>query len=157
MNTATEGDMTSSKPYLIRAIYEWILDNHMTPHLVVDVHFPMVQVPMEFATEGRMVLNIAPSAVRNLVIGNDWIECSARFRGIAHDLSIPTEAVIGIFARENNQGMVFPEPIHPQSASQSPAVGPSPRLTSVSGGQATDGKPSPDRPRGKTPNLKVIK
>ncbi|QIK37047.1 ClpXP protease specificity-enhancing factor [Caldichromatium japonicum] len=161
MSVMTQDRMTSSKPYLIRAIYEWILDNQMTPHLLVDVHFPQTRVPLEFATDGRIVLNIAPSAVRGLVIGNEWIEFSARFGGVARDVLIPTEAVIGIFTRENNQGMFFPEPEYPAVSAQS-STGTAPRLTSLSGGQAADDKPSPNRPKGKTPagktpTLKVVK
>jgi stringent starvation protein B len=161
MNDATDDSMTSSKPYLVRAIYEWILDNRMTPHLVVDAGFPDTRVPMEFVADGRIVLNIAPGAVRGLVIGNDWIEFNARFGGVARDVLVPTEAVIGIFTRENGQGMVFPEPSYPEptQAANAPAAS-GPRLASLPNAKGGSGdKPSPDRPKGKkgAPTLKVVK
>ncbi|MTW22332.1 ClpXP protease specificity-enhancing factor [Allochromatium palmeri] len=160
MNETTDESMTSSKPYLIRAIYDWILDNQMTPHLVVDAGFPDTRVPMEFVADGRIVLNIAPGAVRSLVIGNDWIEFNARFGGVARDVLVPTEAVVGIFTRENGQGMVFPEPSYPEptQAANAPASGPKlAALPDTKGGSGD--KPSPDRPKGKkgAPTLKVVK
>ncbi len=114
MNSKTE-TMTSSKPYLIRAIHDWILVNQMTPHLVVDANYPSTQVPMEFVDDGRIVLNISPGAVHGLVIGNDWIAFNARFGGIAREVMVPIEAVVGIFTRENGQGMVFPDPVYPDT------------------------------------------
>ncbi|WP_295445968.1 ClpXP protease specificity-enhancing factor [uncultured Thiodictyon sp.] len=103
-----DGFMTSTKPYLVRAIYEWILDNQMTPHVLVDVHYPGTRVPMEFAEDGQIVLNIAPSAVHGLVMDNDRVRFSARFGGVTRNLEFPSEAILGIFSRENHQGMVFP-------------------------------------------------
>lgn len=161
MNDTTDDSMTSSKPYLVRAIYEWILDNQMTPHLVVDAGFPDTRVPMEFVTDGRIVLNIAPGAVRGLVIGNEWIEFGARFGGTAREVLVPTEAVVGIFTRENGQGMVFPDPAYPEptQAANAPAAGPklAPLPSRKPGGSGD--KPSPDRPKGKkgAPTLKVVK
>jgi len=84
-----DGFMTSTKPYLVRAIYEWILDNQMTPHVLVDVHYPGTRVPMEFAEDGQIVLNIAPSAVHGLVMDNDWVRFSARFGGVTRNLEFP--------------------------------------------------------------------
>ncbi|PQJ96035.1 ClpXP protease specificity-enhancing factor [Chromatium okenii] len=153
MNAQVEAAMTSSKPYLIRALYEWILDNQMTPHLAVDANYPATQVPLEFVTAGQIVLNITPSAVHGLVIGNDWIAFNARFGGIAREIMVPTEAVLGIFTRENNQGMMFPDPIYPDAPDTPPA---GPTLKSVgSGGSPTP----PDKPKGKgkAPSLKIIK
>lgn len=161
MNDTTDDSMTSSKPYLVRAIYEWILDNQMTPHLVVDAGFPDTHVPIEFVADGRIVLNIAPGAVRGLVIGNEWIEFGARFGGVAREVMVPTEAIIGIFTRENGQGMVFPEPSYPEptQAANAPAAS-GPRLASLPNAKGGSGdKPSPDRPKGKkgAPTLKVVK
>jgi len=112
MNTQ-DGSMTSTKPYLVRAIYEWILDNQMTPHLLVDARHPGTRVPNEFVENGQIVLNIAPSAVHGLLMDNDWVRFSARFGGVTRHLEIPSEAVLGIFSRENHQGMIFPpaEPV----------------------------------------------
>jgi len=114
--------MTSTKPYLIRGIYEWILDNEMTPHLVIDVRYPGVMAPKEFVEDGRLVLNIAPSAVRALVLGNEQIEFNARFGGVARDVYLPVDAVLGIFTRENGQGMVFPELAYPLPGEPLPDV-----------------------------------
>lgn len=153
--------MTASKPYLIRAIFEWILDNQMTPHLVVDANYPGVSVPMEFVDDGRIVLNISPGAVQGLLIGNDWIEFNARFNGIAREVLLPAEAVVGIFTRENGQGMVFPDPIYPEVDSERTARTPGVTLKSVADGASGDGrKASPNQPKGKGkggPTLKVVK
>ena len=155
-----QGDaMTSSKPYLARAVYEWILDNGMTPHLVVDARFPGTLVPMEFVDDGRIVLNISPSAVKGLVIGNDWIRFSARFSGVARDVMIPSEATLGIFARENGQGMAFPEAHHPEEPPATPEASAAPRLKPVEGiGSASGDDPETNPPRGRGgPTLKVVK
>ncbi len=149
--------MTSTKPYLIRAIQEWILDNQMTPHLVVDVNYPGVQVPIELAEDGRLVLNISPAATRSLLLGNEWIELNARFGGVARDVLIPTEAVVGIFTRENGQGMVFPEPEHP-TASPEPERSSGPVLRPVDDdAKVAERKPAPGKGKGGGPNLKIVK
>lgn len=163
MDTAapTEAALTSTKPYLVRALYEWILDNGLTPHLLVDAQYPGTQVPPEFVQDGQIVLNLAPTAVRNLVIGNDRIHFGARFGGVARELSVPSEAVLGIFTRENHQGMVFPQPEYPR---ETPALGnsapggePKARLRDASGaGKATGKQGTKDKPKG-GPNLKVVK
>jgi len=100
--------MTSSRPYLIRALYEWIVDNACTPHLIVDAEQPGVAVPRSYVRDGKIVLNVAPRAVSDLVLGNEEIAFSARFGGTPMAVSIPVAAVEGIYARENGQGMVFP-------------------------------------------------
>jgi stringent starvation protein B len=153
---------TSTKPYLIRAFYEWILDNGMTPHLVVDADFPGTEVPREFVEEGQIVLNVAPGAVRELVIGNDWISFSARFSGVVRNLLLPTEAVLGIVTRESRQGMVFPEPAYPQASGQPMGQ---PALASVPETQKGDSPAKAnaaikDKDKGKGrsgPTLKVVK
>lgn len=101
--------MTSTRPYLIRALYEWMEDNGMTPHILVDAEAPGVTVPKQHVREGQIVLNINPAAVRDLRLGNDWIEFSARFGGVARVIQIPVTAVLAIYARENGQGMAFGE------------------------------------------------
>jgi len=157
----TDQVLTSTKPYLVRAIYEWILDNGLTPHLLVDAQYPETQVPTEFVQDGQIVLNISPTAARNLVMGNDRIQFGARFGGVARELSVPTEAVLGIFTRENHQGMVFPQPEHPAEA---PATahpnadqGPKPHAQAPSSdnddGPTGRGKGGPKGP----PHLKVVK
>ena len=99
--------MTSSRPYMIRALYEWIIDNDMTPYLLVNAGIDAVQVPHQFIEDGKIVLNISPSATEAMILGNQLIEFSARFSGIEQIVSVPTEAVMAIYARENGQGMLF--------------------------------------------------
>ena len=100
--------MTSSRPYLIRALYDWIVENSCTPHLIVDAVQHGVEVPRSYVRDGKIVLNVAPRAVSGLVLGNEEIVFSARFGGTPMSVSIPVAAVEGIYARENGQGMVFP-------------------------------------------------
>lgn len=99
--------LTPRRPYLLRAFYEWLLDNQLTPHLVVDVTLPGVQVPMEYARDGQIVLNIAPRAVGNLELANDEVRFNARFGGIPRQVSVPLAAVLAIYARENGAGTMF--------------------------------------------------
>jgi stringent starvation protein B len=101
--------MTSQKPYLIRAIYEWLVDNELTPYLLVSTEFEGIQVPDEYIHDGKIVLNIAPDAVNNFLADNDWISFSARFSGKAMELFIPILAVQAIYGKENNEGMFFPD------------------------------------------------
>jgi len=101
--------MTSSRPYMVRALYEWIIDNDMTPYLLVDAMMAGVQVPQQFIEDGKIVLNISPSATEDMILGNQLIEFSARFSGAEQIVSVPTEAVLAIYARENGQGMLFAE------------------------------------------------
>lgn len=101
--------MTSNRPYLIRALYEWIADNGMTPHLVVNAEHPSAQVPGDFVENGRIVLNVAPQAVQGLQLGNDLISFSARFGGRPFVVQMTPLAVLGIYARENGHGMIFPD------------------------------------------------
>jgi len=116
--------MTSQKPYLIRAIYDWLVDNNLTPHLLVNATAEGVQVPHEFINEGKIVLNVDPGAVRNYHADNEWISFSARFSGKAMELFIPIHAVQSIYSKENNQGMLFPE--EDPSPSPKPPTSPSP-------------------------------
>lgn len=99
--------MKSRRPYLVRALYEWIVDNHMTPYLLVHVDAEGVEVPKEFVVDGRIVLNASDSAVRDLRIENDAISFSARFAGMPRNVYLPMMAVLAIYARENGQGMFF--------------------------------------------------
>jgi stringent starvation protein B len=107
--------MTSNKPYMIRAVHEWILDNDCTPYIVFMADYPGVQVPQDFIRDGQITLNIAPSAVRDLTLGLDAVHVNARFNGMPTDIYGPIGAVVAIFAKENGQGMGFevdpvPEP-----------------------------------------------
>ncbi len=96
-----------TKPYLLRALYEWCTDNSYTPHIVVRVD-NQARVPREFVRDGEIVLNISFSATSGLQMRNDWIEFNARFSGRAHKIEVPVENVLAIYALENGQGMAFP-------------------------------------------------
>jgi len=99
--------MTTSRPYLLRAIHEWILDNDMTPHLLVDIESEGVDVPRQHGQNGKIVLNVSPQAVEGLMMGNDAISFRARFGGIATEVYVPMEAILAIYSKENGRGMVF--------------------------------------------------
>ena len=101
--------MTSSQPYLIRGIYDWIIDNGMTPYLLVNAENDYAMIPRDFVEDGKIVLNINPSAISDLQLGNDYIMFNARFSGKAMEVSVPVIAVLAIYARENGQGMMFDE------------------------------------------------
>ena len=105
--------MTSQRPYLMRALYEWIADNGMTPHVLVDARVPGVRVPAHAVQDGRIVLNIAERAVGRLELGNDAVRFSARFGGVSQNVVVPLSAVIAIYARETGQGMALPEEPRP--------------------------------------------
>lgn len=160
--------MHSSRPYLARALYEWLLDNDHTPYIVVDAEREGVQVPGQFVQNGQIVLNIAPSAVRELNMANDAITFNARFGGQPMQVIVPCEALIALYARENGVGMVFGhEPVMPgePAAEESPAGEEArPSLESVDGNAESDegGTPAEDEaPKGGKkkgrPSLRVIK
>ena len=106
MTTSTPS-LTPTRPYLARAIYDWICDNNLVPYLLVDATQKFVKVPTQHIKDGQIVLNIAPHAVGHFQIANDFIQFSARFGGVSQDLYIPMSAVLGIYSRENGQGLFF--------------------------------------------------
>lgn len=110
----------SRRPYLIRAIYDWCVDNGHTPHLLVAADYPGVNVPMQFVQEGRITLNLSPMAVQALNIEDDPIWFSARFSGRPFDVIVPPGAVLAVFARENGEGLVFGEVEPPLGGGDSP-------------------------------------
>jgi stringent starvation protein B len=118
--------MKSSRPYLVRALYDWIVDNGCTPYVLIDAHIPGVEVPQQYVKDGQIVLNVSPGAVANLLITNDDIRFRGRFGGIAVDILAPMGAVLGIYARENGQGMVFEPENPPPSPPADPGAGSSP-------------------------------
>lgn len=128
--------MTSSRPYLLRALYEWILENECTPYIVVNAYASGVQVPQEFVKDGQIILNISPAAVHALQMNNDAIDFNGRFSGIPTPVFVPISAVMGIYARENGQGMVFesepqapdPEPTPPEDKPGKPGSRPALRV-----------------------------
>jgi stringent starvation protein B len=105
----SEASMTPSRPYLIRALYDWIVDNGMTPYMLVNADDDDVVVPRQFVEGGKIVLNINPSAIQNLQLGNALVEMDARFSGTPMHISVPVMSVLAIYARENGKGMVFTE------------------------------------------------
>jgi stringent starvation protein B len=115
----------STRPYLIRALYEWCADNGLTPYIAVQAD-QTVQVPRQFVRDGQIVLNISADATSALMLGNDYVRFKARFDGVAREIIIPVDRVIAIYARENGQGMAFaPEP-EPPGAQNDPAADPAP-------------------------------
>lgn len=141
--------MSSSRPYLLRALLDWILDNNGTPHIVVDAACAGVHVPQEHVRDGQLVLNIHPGAVQGFELTNELIAFKARFQGQSQEIFVPMQAVTAIFARENGDGMAF--------APDAALASPSPNSESV---QAGDGSADPVRPRpagSGRPGLKVVK
>lgn len=128
-------DRTTSKqrPYLIRAMHEWMADNGLTPHIVADATHAGLEAPAEHVKEGKIVLNVSYTATRDLVLGNDEIEFEARFDGVPRRITVPVGAVLGIYARETGQGMVFSEESPPEDPDTPPEPEPpgKPRLKVV--------------------------
>ncbi|MBC2620168.1 MULTISPECIES: ClpXP protease specificity-enhancing factor [Citrobacter] len=162
--------LTPRRPYLLRAFYEWLLDNQLTPHLVVDVTIQDVQVPMEYARDGQIVLNIAPRAVGNLELANDEVRFNARFGGVPRQVSVPLAAVLAIYARENGAGTMFePEAAYDEDVASlndddNEASGfESETVMSVIDGDKPDNSDdndpddTPPPPRGGRPALRVVK
>jgi stringent starvation protein B len=143
---------TSTKPYMLRAIYEWCNDNGYTPHLMVWVD-ERTSVPLEFVKDNEIVLNISTSACKGLNIDNDWISFTARFGGLARELWIPVGNVMSIFARENGEGMGFE--VEPSSGGLH-AVQDEDVLPEVSDVAVFEPEDEPPRPTGR-PNLRIVK
>ncbi len=101
--------MTSSRPYLLRAMYEWIVDNGMTPYILVDTKNDQVIIPRQFEEDGKIVLNLGPTAVQSLDLGIEAVNFDARFDGTSMDVIVPIEFILAIYTRENGQGMMFAE------------------------------------------------
>ncbi|TRX03835.1 ClpXP protease specificity-enhancing factor [Candidatus Methylobacter oryzae] len=124
--------MTSLKPYLIRSIYEWIIDNSLTPHLLVDAENTSAILPQEFIEDGKIVLNIRPEAIQGLSLGNEEIEFNARFSGKPMHIVTPVTAVLAIYAKENGKGMIFDQEEHddnePPPPEKKPAAKPNLRI-----------------------------
>lgn len=144
--------MTSSRPYMIRALYDWIVDNNCTPYILVDAHASGVEVPQQHVNkDGQIVLNIAPSAVIALSLENQSIDFNARFGGIPTDIHVPCSAVLGIYARENGQGMVFEPELDPEPTE--PPPGPKKPVPVDTGSE----KKAPVNKEGSRPSLRVVK
>jgi stringent starvation protein B len=146
MNETTH-PMTSNRPYLLRAIYDWISDNGLTPYLLIDATGEGVRVPPQVVKNGQVVLNIAMRAVANLELGNDWIGFSARFSGVSHSVRVPVGAVLALYAQENGQGMMFPAE---EEGGNTPPPAPAPD-------EPPSGQGGDDKPKRGAPFLRVIK
>lgn len=140
--------MSSSRPHIVRALYEWIIENDCTPYILVNAFADDVEVPQEHVKDGQIILNISPSAVQSLFIRSEAIDFDGRFAGIPKRVYVPISAVMGIYAKENGQGMIFdpdanlPKPPSPTGTDNPPD------------GKSTETKPSS---LGKKPSLRVVK
>lgn len=132
--------MTPSKPYLIRGLYEWLLDNEVTPYMLVDAKHESVMIPDGIANDGNVVLNLAPSAIQHLEMTNEYLSFSARFSGVARDIYCPMASILAIYARENGKGMMFTESEDEPAGSDAPEP------------EGTSGQKKPPRP-----GLKIVK
>jgi stringent starvation protein B len=125
----TTASMTSNRPYLLRAMYDWISDNGMTPYILVDAAAPGVDVPPAAVKDGRVVLNVAARAVAQLELGMDRVSFMARFSGVSRSVQAPMHAILAIYAHENGQGMMFPaenQPPQPPGAGVTEAAASAP-------------------------------
>ncbi len=169
--TMNSGQTSSTRPYLVRALYEWCTDNGLTPYVAVLVD-DSVQVPREYVKDGEIVLNISFDATQALQLGNDFIQFKARFAGVARDICVPMERVVAIYARENGQGMAFPHPVagttgavmsaspglvglNPGVSGRAPSEGAPPDAAPVEAGAPPTEPPRP--PTGSRPSLKRVK
>lgn len=151
MTTNETIPMTSNRPYLLRAIYDWISDNELTPYVLVDAHFAGVRVPPQVVKDGQVVLNLAMRAVANLDLGNDWISFQARFSGISQSIQIPVRAVLALYAQENGQGMMFPA--EEESTDNPPSGSALDDGSPGTGGEGAGG----DKPKRSGSHLRVVK
>jgi stringent starvation protein B len=138
----SEPAVLSRRPYLLRAMHEWISDSQHTPHIVVDAAFANVEVPRQYVQGGKIILNVSVSATSGLTLGNDFVRFKARFGAATYEVSVPIGAVLGIYARETGQGMIFSE-----------ADAPPPQPPAAPG----DATSSPTASKRAKPALKVVK
>jgi len=134
---APEEQGTSTRPYLIRALHDWCTDNGFTPYLAVHVS-SVVQVPMEYVKNNEIVLNVGFEATSGLKLGNDVIEFKARFGGVSREIVVPVDHVVAIYARENGQGMAFPQPTGNPSDAPAPSAPEAPPKPGLRLAKATD-------------------
>ncbi|GLR63157.1 ClpXP protease specificity-enhancing factor [Marinospirillum insulare] len=143
---------TSSRPYLLRAIYEWLLDNNLTPHIVIATDMPGVEVPSSQTEQGQLVLNISPDACRDLIMGNQEVTFGTRFSGTPRQIRSPLNAIMAIYARENGQGMVFGQEPQLEGLEPSSAEVPEADLT-----KASDTKSTKQSSSKKVSHLRIVK
>lgn len=130
------------RPYLLRAMHEWMIDNHLTPHIVVDAMAPDVEVPQQHVAEGKIILNLSYTATDGLDLHSDPLFFKTRFSGVSHEIVVPVMAVLGIYAHETGQGMIFTEEEAP---------------TAATGPEGDSGDAPGDPPTKGPPSLKVVK
>jgi len=138
--------MSSNRPYMLRAMYDWINDNDMSPYLLVNARMPGVRVPASAVADGQVVLNVAARAVGALDLGNEWIRFDARFGGVSHHIEVPIGALLAVYAKESGQGMMFPA--EEQSADEALVAD-----AADTGAESDEGKPPPKRGS----HLRVVK
>ena len=164
---------TPKRPYLLRAFYEWIVDNGMTPHIMVDARSPKVKVPRQFVKDGSIVLNVSMTAANNLLMDNDQVTFNARFGGKAMSIWLPMWSIMAIYARETQDGLNFPLEEYAESmalATAEAATPPRPSLASVAGTTVSDSDttneaddadddepPPPTKPTTRPSFLRVVK
>jgi len=147
--------LTSNKPYLLRAVYEWLLDNKVTPHIVIFADHPEANVPRQYVEDGKIILNVSPTAAQDLLIDNDGVSFNARFAGKPHSLYAPLSAVLALYANENGEGMMFDleEENTETPLDDTQAEG----LSSVKDTKPSDKKKKSSKKSSKRPSLKVVK
>jgi len=148
-------DMTPTRPYLVRAIYEWIIDNRCTPYLLLDAGVAGLRVPRQAIKDGRVLLNVAPHAVDRLDLGLDEIRFNARFSGVSQSIVAPTAAVLAIYAQENGQGMMFPAEDPGETTDEADSAE-SAQATDEGGQDIGDPPPAPV-PERQRPSLRIVK
>jgi stringent starvation protein B len=156
-------EMTPNQPYLLRAFYDWIIDNDLTPYMVIDVNYPNVQVPTKFINNGQIVLNLSPSACVNFKMDLEYIEFQARFSGQPMNVSFPVASVSAVYAKENGAGTAFTVPEPPENVEvleEKPIVKKSPlspvKSVDSNQGKGDDDNEPPTRPTNK-PGLRIVK
>ncbi len=148
--------MKNQRPYLLRALYEWISDSDSTPYLLVNVESDAVQVPAEFVNNGQIILNISNNAVRDLFIGDDVLSFDGRFSGQAFPVSVPLDAIAAIYAKENGQGMMF-EAASESGAEQATLTEADHDAVTETSGESTSAVPAGNNSSAKGSHLKVVK
>jgi len=148
--------MRSNRPYLLRAFFDWIVDNDCTPYVVVDAHHPGVEVPQSYVTDGQIVLNVAPRAVSNFILDLEILAFSTRFGGMPIDIQVPVTAVVGIYSQENGQGTVFEHEPSDDLPPTPPTPPSGPKAVKKTSTQSP-ATPSDKAPKKIKPSLRVIK
>ncbi|EGN74856.1 stringent starvation protein B [Idiomarina sp. A28L] len=142
--------MTPKRPYILRALYEWLVENDLTPHLVVDAEYPYVEVPQQFVQDGQIVLNVLPGAIQGLIMGNEQVSFRTRFNGQDQKIVLPIGSILAIYARENGAGTIF----EPEDALLSEVEGESAEQHDNS--NSSNNNDQPEKPK-KGPTLTVVK